>query len=472
VNAQPPAQSTTIQHVFVIVLENESYITTFADPPLAPYLADTLPKMGALLRQYYGVGHNSLDNYIAMISGQAPNPFTQADCPTYKEFALKQLQLDANGQAVGVGCVYPRSVETIADQLDAREHSKDSGATDTSANSRRIVWKGYMQDLGNDPRREGIACGHPALDAPDNTMRGEPGDHYATKHNPFFYFHSIIDAPARCAAHVVNLRQLVADLASASSTPAFSFITPNLCDDGHDPSCPGEADTSGGLPRADRFLRQWVPIITASAAFRENGLLVITFDESGRADTRGCCVEGPTSDVPPAGGGRVGAVVLSPFIAPGTVSDHPYNHYSLLRSFEDAFQLGRLGYAAGPNVHSFGGDVFREGSSPLAEPPEGTTFLAYQVDKQPAPYPHNRTPEYPDPLRDPQAEVVAQVVVDTTGRADMKTFRVIKSDDELLTQSVRTAISSWRFYPGERSGHKVRTMIRLPFTFSMRWERP
>ena len=76
-----------IHHVFVIVLENEDDLTTFGPPPPAPYLANTMVAEGAYLPNYYGVGHNSLDNYIAMISGQAPNPATQADCGTYVDVA-------------------------------------------------------------------------------------------------------------------------------------------------------------------------------------------------------------------------------------------------------------------------------------------------------------------------------------------------------------------------------------------------
>ncbi len=40
------------------------------------------------------------------------------------------------------------------------------------------------------------------------------------------------------------------------------------------------------------------------------------------------------------GGDRTGAVLLSPFIKPGTVSTTPYNHYSMLKSLEDIFQVG------------------------------------------------------------------------------------------------------------------------------------
>ena len=76
------------QHVFIIVLENESYDETFGADSKAPYLSKCLTKKGQLLTNYYAIGHFSLDNYIAMISGQSPNPDTQLDCSIFNDFAL------------------------------------------------------------------------------------------------------------------------------------------------------------------------------------------------------------------------------------------------------------------------------------------------------------------------------------------------------------------------------------------------
>src|SRR5580693_2095768 len=81
-----PSGAAPVRHVFLIVLENEPYETTFGEHSPAPYLARELTKRGALLPQYFGIGHYSLDNYIAMISGQAPNSGTQGDCNVYSEF--------------------------------------------------------------------------------------------------------------------------------------------------------------------------------------------------------------------------------------------------------------------------------------------------------------------------------------------------------------------------------------------------
>ncbi len=332
-----------IRHVFVIMLENEPYQITFGADSLAPYLAHELPRRGALLRNYYAIGHNSLDNYIAMISGQAPNRATQNDCRYYSEFVRSRPGLDANGQALGSGCVYPADVETLPDQLQRAG----------------LTWKGYMEDMGADPSREASTCGHVAIGALDPTSKATPTDEYAAKHDPFVYFHSIIDDPADCAAHVVNLDRLEGDLRDIATTPNFAYIVPGLCHDGHDAPC--RNDEPGGLISADAFLRAWVPKILGSPAFRRDGLLIVTFDEG--TDATVCCGEEPLPGGPQPGkfgpgGGRTGAVLLSPFIAAGTISSQAYNHYSFLRSIEDLFGLGHLGYAAAPQLQSFGKDIY------------------------------------------------------------------------------------------------------------------
>jgi hypothetical protein len=225
-----------------------------------------------------------------------------------------------------------------------------------------------MEDMGNDPARDGgTTCAHPPLNQPDPTQTAAADDLYAARHNPFVYFHAIIDAPD-CARNDVPLTRLPGDLDSLRTTANFSFITPNLCHDGHDTGCAnGEP---GGLVSADEFLRTWVPRITRSRAFRRDGLLVITFDAAesgpgGGADATACCNEaqfpntpnngGPTQG---RGGGRVGAVALSRYIQPGTVTVAPYNHFSLLRTVEDVFGFPHLAYARTPNPGSFSTDIF------------------------------------------------------------------------------------------------------------------
>jgi hypothetical protein len=345
--AHPPA-TPPIRHVFVIVLENESASTTFGAASPAPYLARTLSAEGAYLPNYYGIGHESNDNYIAMISGQAPNPQNQADCQVFDDFIPGTI--GADGQAQGTGCVYPSTVPTIGSQL--------TGAG--------LSWRDYNEDMGATPARESTVCGHPAVNGRDGTQSATAQDQYATRHNPFVYFHAIIDDTTLCDDNVVNLDELPQDLSRASATANYTFITPDLCDDGHDAPCAdGEP---GGLPQADKFLQTWVPQITGSPAFKQNGLLIVTFDEAATSDTSSCCGEiaGPGSPEPGIngpGGGRVGAVLLSPCIAPGTVSQTPYNHYSMLASVENLFGLSHIGYAGLPGEPYFGADIYTRSCS-------------------------------------------------------------------------------------------------------------
>jgi hypothetical protein len=269
--------------------------------------------------------------------------------------------------------VYPAAVQTVADQLDARG----------------LTWKGYMEDMGADPVRDGgTTCAHPAIGAPDRSQSAAADDQYAARHNPFVYFHSITDRPA-CAADDVPLSRLPGDLGSAATTPSLSFITPDLCHDGHDATC---ADGGpGGLAAANAFLRTWVPRITGSPAFAR-GLLVITFDEA-ESDSSACCGEPPGPNTPSPGGqkpgpggGRVGAVLLSPFIRPGTTSTQAYNHYALLRSVEDIFGLGHLGYAAQAGLRPFGADVYSLSAQPV--PPAPAACRSRSLSGLPRRLPH------------------------------------------------------------------------------------
>ncbi len=349
-----------IRHVFIIVLENEGYGATFGTPTNDPYLALTLPAAGALLTQYYGIGHHSNDNYDALISGQAPNPDTQDDCLDYVDFP-PSATVAPDGQISGSGCVYPTSVTTVANQMTAAH----------------LTWKAYMEDMGNIPSRESPVCGHPVVGSPDPTEVAVPGDGYAARHNPFVYFHSIIDDIALCDADVVPLGSptgalppatppgvtgLASDLASVATTPNLSFITPNLCDDGHDAPCVNQQASPSALTNIDTFLQTWVPLITNSPAFRKNGLLEVTFDEADTDDASACCNEipGPAAAEPGEtgpGGGRIGTVLLSPYIKGATVSTVPYNHYSTLATIEDIFGLSKLGQAR-TVTSTFGRDVF------------------------------------------------------------------------------------------------------------------
>jgi phosphatidylinositol-3-phosphatase len=189
-------------------------VQSFGTPSADPYLAKTLLRMGALLENYYAIGHASADNYIAQVSGQAPDLGTQADCPLWIPFP-GHVVAGPSHQILGEGCVYPAAVPTLGNQLPA--------------------------------------CSHPATWSADRTRHAERGDQYAARHDGFAFFQSVTANPAFCAAHILSSRPLPGDLTRASGTTAFSFLlAPNPCNDGHDAPCVDGAPV--GLAQADRFL--------------------------------------------------------------------------------------------------------------------------------------------------------------------------------------------------------------------------
>jgi len=96
-------------------------------------------------------------------------------------------------------------------------------------------------------------------------------------------------------------------------------------------------------------------------------------------------------------------------------------------------------------------------------------YFEFQVEKQVTTAPGSPQPRYPDMLKSAnvEGEVLAQFVVDTTGHAEMGTFKVLKSSHELFTQAVRNVLPNMRFYPAEIGGRKVKQMVQQPFTFAL-----
>ena len=327
-------------HVFVINLENTGFDRAWGPDSQAPYLSRTLRDQGVLLENYYAIRHSSLPNYIAQISGQGSNVNTMNDCAVFHRFTGNGTT--SFGQAQGKGCVYQASIPTLVGQMEAKA----------------LTWRGYMEDMAR-------PCLHPNLGAADSNKKAVPGDQYATRHNPFVYFASIINNPS-CAKNVVNFSALPKDLENTATTRNLTYITPNLCNDGHDEPCVD--GRPGGMATADAWLKKWVPLITDSPAFQKDGMLVITFDEGdgelkpGSADTHGDTSDqgpgAPSPEIFGKDGGRIGALIISPFVRPGTSSEVVYNHYSLLASIEDAFSLPYIGFAQVTALNKFGEDVY------------------------------------------------------------------------------------------------------------------
>ena len=155
------------------------------------------------------------------------------------------------------------------------------------------------------------------------------GDDYASKHDPFRYYADVRASPTLCDAirPESELPRLLA--ARASAVPRFVWVTPDLCHDGHD--CPPAT--------AAAWLDGFVNAVTKSAAWKNNGVLFVTWDESEGSNAT---VVPPDRVVSCCGGGQVATLVIAPKLLPGLRIGVAYNHYSLLATIEDAFRLPLL----------------------------------------------------------------------------------------------------------------------------------
>jgi hypothetical protein len=332
-----------VKHVFLIVLGENSYEEAFGESSPAPYLAQTLPEKGELLSNYYAVTKGNLANQIALISGQGPTAETAVGCPDYTDVAPGTLSV--TGQVEGSGCVYPAATPTLPGQLVEK----------------KLRWKVYVED------------------------RVAPCLHEEGSRDPLVFFHSLTDVP-ECTQNDVSLEQLAPDLKTAKKTPALSYIVPNACHAGGELPCePGQPT---GALAAEELLRRIVPAIQASPAYKEGGLIAITSAQARQTgpapDLSSCCISPIYPNLSPeatpevatgpvkltGGGGRIGLLLLSPFVAPGTVNESGYfNHFSLLRSIEELFELEPLGYAAEEALTAFDSTVYNAEATPAPSPP-------------------------------------------------------------------------------------------------------
>jgi hypothetical protein len=152
-----------------------------------------------------------------------------------------------------------------------------------------------------------------------------------------------------CGTNEVPTAQLEGDFADTDSAPSLAYVIPDICHDGRDGAdCPGQPAT--GLERADAWLKEWIPKVTDSKAFADDGLLVVLFDGGNLP-----LPEPYTHEPPP-----VGALVISgDFAKPGAQTQHAYDHLSLLRTISASLGVPAPGAAAEDDVEPLGHDVLR-----------------------------------------------------------------------------------------------------------------
>jgi phosphatidylinositol-3-phosphatase len=319
--APPRAEAGPVKHVFVISLASPGYEQSLGAQSQMPYLSATLRPKGELLSNYTLLGEAGLPNQIAALSGQPPNSATSAGCSTYAEFS-STAKTDPSGVVHGAGCVYSVETLTLADQLS----------------SSRLTWRAYVEGMVDETGAP-ANCVHPGT---GESEAATPGG-YAARQNPFVYFHSLLDL-GDCSADDLPIDKLTVDLRKTDKTANYSFIAPTPCDSGASGQCvPGATE---GPASADAFLASWVPKILASPAYKADGLLIVNFAAVNPPNTE----PGAT---PPAEPLRSGALLVSPFLTPGSTDANAYNPYSLLRSTEDLFGLSPLGLAVGAKTKSF-----------------------------------------------------------------------------------------------------------------------
>jgi hypothetical protein len=372
----PDASLPKVGHVFEVAVSAPSFAKAFGDGSQLPYLR-TLAHQGTVLSGYRSLGGGELADELALVSGQAPNADTEKGCATYSEFTSGAAPAK-DGLVPGNGCIYPDTALTVSDQVTATGKA----------------WGAYAAEMGTQ------ACAHPDTGAVDDTTIPFSQAGYDTRHNPFIYFHSLLDL-GDCQSDDVDLSQLPKALHSASATPEFAWIASDACADaeptmladpatttsttsttattstsptstgttstaatstGTTPTIPSSTTTTttttatttttsvtsttpttpgaapagcspsqtSGLSAENAFLKQWIPGVLHSAAFRKDGVLVIAITRSG--DATGHPV-------------RTGALVISHWTKRHATLADSSGPYALLRFTEDALRLEPLAHA-------------------------------------------------------------------------------------------------------------------------------
>ncbi len=262
----PAAGIDSSSHVFIILMENHNWSSILGSAN-APYINGTILPMASYTDQYYNPPsiHPSEPNYLWIEAGTSFGITNDSPPSTNQQSSTAHLvtQLKAAG----------------------------------------ISWKTYQENIS------GTTC--PTTDSPP----------YYVKHNPFAFFTDVTGSSnPTCTSVMRPFTELATDLAN-QTVAHYNFITPNICDDMHD-SC---APTNNSVRQGDNWLSQNLSMILASAAYQNNGLVIITWDEAATGD------------------GPIGMIVLSPRAKGGGYHNAlHYTHSSLLRTFQKIFGVAPL----------------------------------------------------------------------------------------------------------------------------------
>ncbi len=278
----------TYKHVIVIYMENNAYGSIYGSP-YAPYI-NGLTRTCGLATNYHNITHPSLPNYIAGSTGAS-----YAQLSPFVSDAPPSASVKWSGN-------------NIFNQLNLKHRR----------------WRGYAESMPT-------AC--------DKANAGL----YAPRHNPAVYDTDLTN----CKTNDIPLgttsnSQLLRDFAKSTTAPAFSWITPNLCDDMHGGTgCPTNANQL--IQTGDNWLKRWLPKITATPTYRAGQTAIfLTWDEGEPGTSYEDCSANSSDE-----SCHVVMIVIAPSVAHGKTVATSFNHYSTLKSSEQLLGLPQIGQAAG-----------------------------------------------------------------------------------------------------------------------------
>lgn len=292
--------------VFVIAMENHNF---------------TQPNPTSNPQQILG---NPAAPYInSLITPGNPNSVHVSYATTYYNAAIGVHPSEPNYVWAEAGTDF--GIHTDADPRPANSNIFNAFHLTAQFNTAGISWKNYQEDVQLSSSPTNSAAG---TNGPINPFYGTAQYNYAVKHNPMAFFTDT------AVQNVYPLSQLSLDL-SAKTVGKYNWITPNQFNDAHSALTGGftylgvhYTGDQASIAQGDNFLSQLVPQIMASAAYKDNGAIIIWWDESEGGD-------GTNRTIP--------EIVISP-LAKGNAyaSSVPMNHSSDIKTMEEIFGLSFL----------------------------------------------------------------------------------------------------------------------------------
>ncbi len=324
------------QHIFFIMMENPGTDEIIGNTAAAPFINSLASQYGVAM-QYYGVTHPSLPNYLSMFSGDFQGIWD--DCRAGADVTCSPEEfVPDSGDATDTLLLTPEQIASAS----ATPHMFSGENLVDRLEDTGLTWKAYMQSMPE--------VGSTVEYWPYDPVTGAPRKLYAQKHNPFEYFADIRNSATRMQ-QIVPFTQLQADL-DANTVSSFVWISPDQCHDMHGvsatnaaalgiPACGGSDNDVISL--GDAFLSDAVSAITSSRAWQQDSAIVIAWDEDDYSGYDGCCDSPTTTGGAVLGGARAPALVITSKAPAHKVSTQPSNHYSMLATIEQLWQLDCLG---------------------------------------------------------------------------------------------------------------------------------